>query len=208
MRRLVAGERLLVATHNPGKLAEIAALLQPLGIDSVGAAALGLAEPEETAPDFAGNARIKARAAAMAADLPALADDSGFCVAALDGAPGVLSARWAGPERDFASAMRRVEQKAAGNRDRRAWFICALCLAWPEGDTHTWLGRVDGQVSFPPRGGQGFGYDPIFVPLGGRRSFGEMPPAEKDAISHRARAAAQLAAWLKDGAGRPAPPSQ
>ena len=208
MRQLVPGERLVVATHSPGKLAEIAALLQPLGVSSLGAASIGLVEPDETATDFAGNARIKAIAAARASQLPALADDSGFSVAALDGAPGVLSARWAGPQKDFAQAIRRVEQSIGQNPDRRAWFVCALCLAWPDAETLTWMGRVDGSVCFPPRGNRGFGYDPIFVPRGSIQTFGEMEPTQKDAVSHRARAAAQLAAWLKAEAGRPPLASQ
>jgi XTP/dITP diphosphohydrolase len=189
-------QRLVIATHNPGKLAEIAALLAPLGIETVSAAALNLPEPEETAPDFAGNAQLKARAAAIAAGLPALADDSGFCVAALDGEPGVLSARWAGPNRDFAAAMQRVATLSEGHADRRAWFVCALSLAWPDGSTATYLGRVDGTQVWPPRGTHGFGYDPMFVPLGETRTYGEMTTAEKEADSHRARAFAQVVGAL------------
>jgi XTP/dITP diphosphohydrolase len=193
-RRLAAGGRLLLASHNRGKLREIAALMAPFGIETISAADLGLPEPEETAPDFAGNALLKALEAATASRLPALADDSGFCVAALGGAPGIYSARWAGPERDFAVAMARVQREVGNNADRRAWFICALCLAWPEGETATFQGRVDGEFVWPPRGSCGFGYDPVFVPVGGRLTFGEMAAAEKEAVSHRARALAQLAA--------------
>jgi XTP/dITP diphosphohydrolase len=191
-RRLPAGSALVIATHNPGKLREMAELLAPHRLALTSAGALGLLEPEETAPDFAGNARIKALAAARASGEAALADDSGFCVAALGGAPGVLSARWAGPGRDFAPAMARVHAEMDEAPDRRAWFVAVLCLAWPDGTTATFLGRVDGTVTWPPRGDKGFGYDPIFVPAGAARSFGEMAPEEKHAHSHRARAFAQL----------------
>ncbi len=194
MIRLARGNRLVVATHNPGKLAEMTALLAPYGIETVSAGALGLPEPEETAEDFEGNARLKAIAAAHGAGLPALADDSGFCVAALGGAPGVVSARWAGPGRDFSVAMARVERDMGNVADRRAWFISVLCLALPDGNAACFTGRVDGAVSFPPRGADGFGYDPIFVPEGDRRTFGEMPPEEKEAISHRSRAFRAFAA--------------
>lgn len=191
-RRLVRGEKLVIATHNPGKLREILALVAPFGVAVTSAGELGLPEPEEDAADFFGNARIKALTAATGSGLPALADDSGFCVAALGGAPGVLSARWAGPGKDFAPAMARVWAEIGDNPDRRAWFVAALCLAWPDGYTETFLGRVDGAVVWPPRGAHGFGYDPIFVPAGGMFTFGEMDPAEKHALSHRARAFAQL----------------
>jgi non-canonical purine NTP pyrophosphatase (RdgB/HAM1 family) len=191
-RKLARGQKLVLASHNKGKLREIESLLQPHGIEVVSAHALGLPEPVEDAPDFAGNARIKAVAAACASGLPALSDDSGFCVAALDGAPGVLSARWAGPSKDFAAAMATVQQRIADNPDRRAWFIAALCLAWPDGHTETFLGRIDGVVVWPPRGDKGFGYDPMFVPAGGSNSFGEMDPEDKHAVSHRARAFAQV----------------
>lgn len=190
--RLRRGERLVVATHNPGKLREIEALLAPYGVGAVSAGALGLPEPEETETSFAGNARLKAETAAQAAGLPALADDSGFSVAALGGAPGVLSARWAGPSKDFAAAMQRVWDAMAGTEDRRAWFTCALCLAWPDGARATFLGRVEGSVTWPPRGSHGFGYDPVFVPAGEGETYGEMAPARKEAESHRARAMAQL----------------
>jgi XTP/dITP diphosphohydrolase len=199
-RRVRAGERLVLASHNPGKLREIAALLAPLGVEVVSAGALGLPEPEETAPDFAGNARLKALAAATAAGMPALADDSGFSVAALRGAPGVVSARWAGPDKDFGAAMERVQREMGTAPDRRAWFTCALCLAWPDGATATFLGRVEGIAVWPPRGDRGFGYDPMFVPHDSRETYGEMDPARKAATSHRAIAMAQLRASCFDGA--------
>jgi len=192
-RRLERGTRLVLASHNAGKLAEFVALFEPFGVSLVSAGALGLAEPEETEDDFVGNARLKATAAASAAGLPALADDSGFCVAALGGAPGVVSARWAGPEKNFLGAMQRVQRACGANPDRRAWFVCALCLAWPDGETASFLGRVEGSLVWPPRGERGFGYDPMFAPSGGSLSYGEMAPEEKHATSHRARAMAQLA---------------
>jgi XTP/dITP diphosphohydrolase len=188
------GPRLVLASHNRGKLREIAELMAPLGVETISAADLGLPEPEETAPDFAGNAQLKARAAAVASGLPALADDSGFSLAALGGDPGVLSARWAGPEKDFGAAMQRVRDALGDSEDWRAWFSCALCVAWPDGQTATFLGRVEGVFTWPPRGTHGFGYDPVFVPLGGCYTFGEMMAQEKHAISHRARAMAQLRA--------------
>ena len=192
MPRRLTGGQLVLATHNPGKLREIAALMTPYGIAVQSAGGLGLPEPDETAPDFAGNAQIKALAAAQATGLPALADDSGFCVAGLGGAPGVLSARWAGPDKDFGPAIARVlAELDAGNR--RAWFVCALCMAWPDGHTDTFIGRVDGTV-VTPRGTAGFGYDPAFLPQGGSLTYGEMEPGLKHNVSHRARAMAQLAA--------------
>jgi len=191
-RRLAAGERLVLASHNNGKLAEIADLVRPLGLAVVSAGDLGLPEPVEDAPDFVGNARIKALAAARASGLPALADDSGFCVAALDGRPGVYSARWAGPSKDFAAAMGRVNAELEQAEDRRAWFVAALCLGWPDGHTETFVGRVDGTVVWPPRGTLGFGYDPMFLPGGAVETFGEMAPEAKHAVSHRARAFAQM----------------
>jgi XTP/dITP diphosphohydrolase len=193
-RKLQPGAKLVLASHNPGKLREIEALLRPHRIEVVSAGALGLPEPIEDAPDFAGNARIKALAAATASGLPALSDDSGFCVAALDGAPGVLSARWAGPSKDFGAAMALVHERIGTSPDRRAWFVAALCLAWPDGHTETFLGRVDGTVVWPPRGDKGFGYDPMFLPNRGTTTFGEMDPDDKHAISHRARAFAQVLA--------------
>ena len=185
---------IVVATHNKGKLKELQELLEPYALDLISAAGLNLPEPEETAPDFAGNARLKALAAATASGLPALSDDSGFCAAALAGAPGVLSARWAGPTKNFAAAMARVHELTAHATDRRAWFVCTLCLARPDGHTATFLGRVEGTLAWPPRGTRGFGYDPIFVPQGGHLTYGEMDPAEKHATSHRARAMAAFTA--------------
>jgi non-canonical purine NTP pyrophosphatase (RdgB/HAM1 family) len=193
-RKLAPGERLVIASHNKGKLREIEALLRPHGIEVVSAGTLGLPEPIEDAPDFAGNARIKALAAATATNLPALSDDSGFCVAALDGAPGVLSARWAGESKDFSQAMALVHERLAGAEDKRAWFLAALCVAWPDGHTETFLGRIDGTVVWPPRGDRGFGYDPMFQPAGAVTTFGEMDPDAKHAVSHRARAFAQVLA--------------
>jgi XTP/dITP diphosphohydrolase len=185
---------LVIATHNPGKLREFSVLLEPYGIEAISAASLKLAEPAEPAADFAGNARIKAVAAATASGLPALADDSGFCVAGLDGAPGVHSSRWGGTGKDFAQAMQRIETLLGSHGDRRAWFVAVLCLAWPGGETRSFVGRVDGVFTWPPRGTQGFGYDPCFVPNGSNFTFGEMEPNEKHRISHRARAFAQWAA--------------
>ncbi len=200
-RRLERGSRLVLASHNAGKLRELEAMIRPFAITVVSAAALSLPEPEETEPDFAGNARLKASAAAATASLPALADDTGFCVAALGGAPGPLSARWAGPAKDFAAAMQRVHD--SGGHPSRAWFVSALCLAWPGGGgTSTFLGRVDGQTCWPPRGSLGFGYDPMFVPAGSALSFGEMTEAAKQVASHRWRAfAAFKMACLPKAAG-------
>src|SRR6266536_3279864 len=154
-RRLARGARLVLASHNPGKLAELTELLRPHDLSVLSAGALGLPEPAEDAPDFVGNARIKALAAARGSGLSALADDSGFCVAALSGAPGVHSARWAEPAKDFGPAMERVNREAADATDRRAWFVAALCLAWPDGHAETFVGRVDGRITWPPRGTQG-----------------------------------------------------
>jgi XTP/dITP diphosphohydrolase len=192
--RKLTGERLVVASHNPGKLREIAKLLAPLRIETISAAALGLAEPEETGDTFEANAELKALAAAGASGLPAIADDSGLCVDALDGAPGIHSARWAGPTKDFRAAMARVERELADvpPAERTAHFVCALCLAWPDGHAETFIGRIDGRLVFPPRGDKGFGYDPIFLAAGEHQAFGEMDPAKKHAMSHRARAFAQL----------------
>jgi XTP/dITP diphosphohydrolase len=194
MARRFAGDRLVIATHNPGKLAEIAALLAPFGVSAQGAAAHGLAEPEETGDSFVANAALKARAAASASGLPALADDSGLVVAALDGAPGIYSARWAGLEKDFGRAMARVEERLAGHADRRAHFVAALALAWPDGHVESFEGTVHGSLVWPPRGTRGFGYDPMFLPAGGALTFGEMDPAAKHRISHRADAFAKLVA--------------
>jgi XTP/dITP diphosphohydrolase len=191
-RKLLPGGKLVLASHNPGKLTELTELLRPFHIDVASAGALGLPEPDEPAPDFAGNARIKALAAATATGLPAFSDDSGFCTAALGGAPGVLSARWAGPEKDFAKAMALVHERAGDDADRRAWFVAALCLAWPDQHTETYVGRVNGTMVWPPRGAHGFGYDPMFLPEGGSETFGEMAPDAKHLVSHRARAFAQV----------------
>ena len=194
MARRLRGGRLVIASHNAGKVREIAELVAPFGVDAVSAGELGLPEPEETGASFAANAALKALAAAEAAGLPALADDSGLVVPALGGAPGLLSARWAGPERDFARAMARVEKDLTGSNDRSAWFICALALAWPDGHYEAFEGRIDGRLVWPPRGERGFGYDPIFLAAGETVTFGEMDPARKHAMSHRARAFEKLVA--------------
>lgn len=195
--KLEPGTRLVVATHNPGKARELAEILDGR-FELVSAGELGLPEPEETEMTFSGNALLKARAAADASGLIALADDSGLSVAALDGAPGIYSARWAGPEKDFAMAMRKVEERLeeAGAEDRSAWFTSALAVAWPNGPAVVVEGRVVGTLTFPPRGDRGFGYDPIFVPEGETLTFGEMDPAVKDGMSHRARAFVKLKAAL------------
>ena len=197
--KLIRGMRLVVATHNPGKAVEIDALLGG-HCAVVTAADLNLPEPDETESTFAGNALLKARHAADRSGEVALADDSGLSVAALDGAPGIFSARWAGPDKDFAFAMRRVEERLeeTGSPDRRAWFTSALAVAWPDGPAVVVEGRVDGMLTFPPRGDRGFGYDPIFIPDGQTLTFGELDPALKDSISHRARAFAKLKACLID----------
>lgn len=196
MITLPPGSALVVASHNKGKVREIEELLEPLGFEVTGAAELGLPEPEESGTSFTENALIKARSAASISGLPSLADDSGLCVAALDGAPGIYSARWAGREKDFRLAMKRVENELGGNPDRRACFVCALAMAMPNGNEETFEGRVYGTLTFPPRGERGFGYDPIFVPEGHRFTFGEMEPAAKHAISHRAKAFEKLSAAL------------
>jgi XTP/dITP diphosphohydrolase len=191
-RRLKRGDRLVVASHNPGKVWEINQLIAPYGLDAVSAGALGLAVPEEPEPTFEGNAKIKALCAAKGSGLPALADDSGIEIDALDGAPGVHTADWAGPTRDFTIAMQRVHEEMSA---RRAWkgeparanFISVLCVAWPDGQTELFEGKVYGHVVWPPRGGNGFGYDPIFVADGETLTFGEMEPKKKYAISHRTR---------------------
>jgi len=200
MARGFTGDRLVVATHNPGKLAEIRALIAPFGIGALGAAELGLTEPKETGTSFIENAVLKARAAAQASGLPALADDSGLVVPALEGAPGIYSARWGGPGRDFAVAMKRVEEQLRGKSDRRAHFVAALALAWPEGAVESFEGTVHGTLIWPPRGEKGFGYDPMFLPTGHARTFGEMTNEEKHGLpprgkglSHRARAFLKLA---------------
>ncbi len=191
--KLKAGDRLVVASHNPGKIREINALLAPYGIDAVPASELGLPEPEETGKTFVANAELKALAAAQASGLPALADDSGLEVAALDGAPGIYSARWAGEAKDFTLAMERVEKELLENgadtpEQRGANFTCALTLAWANSGCETFEGKVVGTLVWPPRGDRGFGDDPIFLPEGGTQTFGEMEPDEKHGQSHRARA--------------------
>lgn len=196
-------DRLVIATHNAGKLAEFRELLQPHGVTVLSAGELGLPEPEETGTTFAANARLKAEAAARGAGLPALADDSGLCVDALDGAPGIYSARWAGPDKDFAGAMSRIAALLGEREDRRAHFTAALCLVWPDGRVEAVEARVDGRI-VEPRGRQGFGYDPAFLPDGHDRTFGEMSSEEKhglpadggEALSHRARAFQVLARRL------------
>ena len=191
------GAKLVAATHNPGKAVELAALLEGR-FELVAAGSLGLPEPDETESTFTGNALLKARAAANASGLIALADDSGLSVRALDGAPGIYSSRWAGPTRDFAAAMAKVEQRleASDTDDRFAWFTCALAVAWPDGPAVVVEGRIDGSLVFPPRGTLGFGYDPIFLPEGCDQTFGEMAQATKEQMSHRARAFEKLRAAL------------
>ena len=192
-RRLGPG-RLVIASHNAGKLREIAELVVPHAVDVVSAGAFGLPEPEETGTTFAANAALKAHAASQGSGLPALADDSGLEVSALAGAPGIYSARWAGPEKDFVRAMADIERKIAAHPDRRARFVSVLALAWPDGHLETFEGTVDGTLVFPPRGTRGFGYDPIFLPLGATETFGEMAPEAKHAVSHRAAAFRKLVA--------------
>jgi XTP/dITP diphosphohydrolase len=204
MHRRITGQ-LVIATHNPGKLAEMRELLAPHGVEAIPAGELGLGEPEETGDNFVANARIKAVAAAQAAQLPAFADDSGIVVDALDGAPGIFSARWAGPAKDFTAAMSRIERllQERGAKEpaqRRAHFVSALCVAWPDGHIEEVEARADGTLVWPPRGTAGFGYDPMFMPDGHSRSFGEMTSLEKHGLpplglglSHRARAFVKLA---------------
>ena len=204
MGRKLTG-KVVIATHNPGKLKEMRELLAPHGIETISAGDLGLDEPIETGTSFAENAKLKAAAAANASHLPALADDSGLTVEALGGEPGIYSARWAGEKKDFAHAMKTVEEKlklkkATTPERRRGAFIAALCLAWPDGEIATFEGRVDGRIVWPPRGDQGFGYDPIFLADGFNRTFGEMSAEEKhglpprgEGLSHRARAFLKLA---------------
>jgi XTP/dITP diphosphohydrolase len=189
MRLLQRGDTLVIGSHNPGKIREIDDLLRPYGVAPVSAEDLNISEPEETEIMFAGNARLKALHCARASGRPALADDSGLEVRALGGAPGIYSARWAGPGKDFNMAMAQVERElAASGGDRAANFTAALCLAWPDGETHVFEGKVYGQLVWPPRGDLGFGYDPMFLPDGETLTFGEMEPLKKHAISHRARA--------------------
>ena len=192
-RQLEKG-KLIVASHNAGKVREIRDLLAPFGIEPVSAGELGLPEPEETGTTFQANAELKALAAAKAANLPALADDSGLAVEILKGAPGIYSARWAGPQKDFSLAMEEVEKaiREAGARDRSAHFVCGLALAWPDGHVEYFEGTVDGTIIWPPRGDRGFGYDPIFQPLRRLETFAEIEPNEKHAMSHRAHAFRKL----------------
>lgn len=198
-RRRFSGDTLVIASHNAGKVREIAELLAPFGAEVISAGELGLAEPEESGTTFLENAELKARAAATASGLPAIADDSGLVVDALGGQPGIYSARWAGFTRDFRLAMERVNRELtyAGAREpeeRRAHFVCALSLAWPDGHCESFEGKVFGTIVWPPRGDQGFGYDPVFQPDGEEITFGEMEPARKHAMSHRADAFRQLVA--------------
>ena len=191
MPRSFLYDRLVIASHNPGKVDEIVALLAPFDAAVVAAQSLDIPEPEETGDTFEANAALKARAAVEAAGLPALADDSGLVVPALGGAPGIYSARWAGPAKNFRVAMERVNREL-GDGDRSASFVAVLALAWPDGHVELFRGEVSGTLTWPPRGNRGFGYDPMFIPVGGALTFGELDPAEKHRISHRARAFAKL----------------
>ena len=195
--RSLRDQKIVIATHNKGKLEEFAALLKPYGVEAVSAGALGLPEPVETENTFAGNARIKALSAMKASGLIAVSDDSGLCVEALEGEPGVYTADWAGPDRDWNRAMRLVEEKlqakgATTPDQRRAYFACTLCVMWPDGEERIYEGRAQGSLAWPPRGVLGHGYDPVFVPQGGTRTFAELSHEEKNLISHRARALEQL----------------
>jgi len=192
MARLFDHDRLVIASHNPGKVSEIADLVRPFGVEVISAADLNLDEPEETGKTFADNALLKAHAAAKAANLPALADDSGLVVNALAGAPGVYSARWAGADKDFMVAMEKVEELLRGSEDRSSMFVCALALAWPDGHADVFEGFIEGEITWPPRGDMGFGYDPIFTADGEDITFAEMEPAKKHTISHRADAFQKL----------------
>ena len=194
---LPRGSALVVASHNKGKVREIEEMLAPFGFEIKSAAELGLQEPEENGTSFTENALIKARSAAHISRLPSLADDSGLCVGALDGAPGIYSARWAEKNKDFRLAMKRVENELGGNPDRRAFFVCVLAIVTPNSEEETFEGRVYGTLTFPPRGERGFGYDPIFIPEGHRFTFGEMDPVTKHAMSHRAKAFDKFSAALK-----------
>jgi XTP/dITP diphosphohydrolase len=194
MARRLSNTRLVVASHNPGKVREISDLIAPWNLHAVSAGELNLPEPEETEITFVDNALLKARAAAKGSGLPALADDSGLCVEALGGDPGVYSARWAGPDKDFSRSMEEVHRRlqALPGASTAAWFVCVLALAWPDGEEIAFEGRVDGNIVWPARGTKGFGYDPIFVPTGHQLTFGEMDPAAKHEMSHRARAFAKF----------------
>ena len=188
MSRRFTDHRLVIATHNPGKLTEFQQLLQPYVADIISAGALGLPEPAETGTTFIANALLKAHAAAQAANCVALADDSGLCVTALGGDPGLYSARWSGPHKDFQLAMQRAHTELGAKPDRSAYFICVLALAWPDGHAEIVEGRCDGSIVWPPRGSHGHGYDPIFMPQGESRVFAEMQPEEKHRLSHRGMA--------------------
>ncbi len=192
MARHFTDQKLVIASHNPGKVREIGDLLAPYKIDVISAGVLNLPEPDETGSTFEANAELKARAAATAAHLPSLADDSGLVVPALDGEPGIYSARWAGPKKDFVMAMRKVESGLEGKTDRRAFFVAVLSLAWPDGHIESFRGEVHGTLTWPARGNKGFGYDPMFLPDGMTQTFGEMDPAAKHKISHRAVAFRKL----------------
>jgi XTP/dITP diphosphohydrolase len=194
MSKRFTGGHLVIASYNPGKVREIADLMAPFDVEVNSAADLGLAEPEENGATFVANAELKAVAAARVSQLPAIADDSGLVVPALNGAPGVNSARWAGPKRNFTKAIARVEQEMSGKTDHQAHFVCVLSLAWPDGYVESFEGRASGVLIFPPRGDKGFGYDPIFQPTGYQITYGEMEPAAKLAISHRADAFRKLIA--------------
>jgi len=203
-KKLTSGTKIVVASHNEGKVREIRDLLRPFGLETVSAAELNLPEPEETETSFSGNAKLKALAAAKAAGLPVLSDDSGLAVDGLGGDPGIYAARWAelprieketyGQRRDFDMAMWHVNDRLGDNPNRRARFICALCLAWPCGETSVYEGKVEGEMIWPPRGGKGFGYDPMFQQLGSSKTFAEIDPAAKHAVSHRADAFAKFLA--------------
>ena len=203
-QKLIPGTKIVVASHNEGKVGEIRDLLRPFGLETVSAAELNLPEPEETETTFSGNAKLKAVAAAKAAKLPALSDDSGLAVDALNGDPGIYAARWAelprieketyGQRRDFDMAMWHVNDRLGDSANRRARFICALCLAWPDGTTSVYEGKVEGDMIWPPRGEKGFGYDPMFQQIGETRTYAEIEPAAKHAVSHRADAFAKFLA--------------
>lgn len=199
MARKFTEKTLVIASHNAGKVREIAELLAPFGVEVKSASELNLPEPEETGTTFVANAKLKSEASARGAGLPALADDSGLAVSALDGAPGIYSARWAGPNKDFDHAMNTVEKMLRGSEDRAAQFVCALALTWPDGHTEVFEGTVDGEIVWPPRGDKGFGYDPMFVPDGYEQTFAEMEPAKKHEMSHRADAFNKLVAACFQG---------
>lgn len=197
MRKLLSSERLVIATHNQGKLREFQEMLAPYVNKVVSAGDLRLSEPEETGSTFVANALIKAHAAAQASQSPSLADDSGLCVKALSGDPGIYSARWAGPRKDFRQAMQRIHTEIGQHPDRSAYFVSVLALAWPDGHHEIFEGRVDGHITWPPKGQRGHGYDPIFVPESESRTFAEMDEIEKNRLSHRGRAVKQLLEILR-----------